>query len=1088
MSSYEQSEEDLFLKCLELPREERNRFIESACPNNPQLRESLIELIRSHEETEGFMDTLVDEDSALVAAHLQRVASSDEGPGDQIGRYRLEERIGEGAWGTVWIARQTEDIDRQVALKILKLGLDTKDFLIRFEAERQVLAMMDHPNIATIHDAGATEFGRPYLVMELVEGYPLLEYANENRLTIPERVELFIRVCKALDHAHSQEIIHRDIKPSNILVAESDEGPVPKVIDFGVAKTNQFRLGDKTQFTNIHTFIGTPLYSSPEQLEMLGEEVDGRSDVYSLGAVLYELLVGCSHFDGDRLTALGIDGFRTYVKEKDPPRPSLRFDSLSSEQKNGIAHSRDSTVARIQSQLKGDIDWVVMKCLEKDRDRRYETAATLALDLQAFLEFRPVSAAAPSIIYRTRKFLRRNASSKTAWTALPAAVLCFLAIGLYLESRNRTPIEFASPFALAIAEGNRSIAVLPFENLSSNDEDAFLADGFHSELTSALSGIRDIKTISLNSAIRYRDTNKSSKVIGEELGAITLLTGGVQRSGDQIRISVQLVDAIEDRNLWGETYTRQVSTASLFGIQSEISSAITRQLNAILTVEESNSFSKVPTQNFEALEAYFKGKELLSLVNRSDMPKAIGHFKRAIELDPEFTLAYVGLAHSYAEYRTTPELKLTVEQKDELLLAAANKAFVLDHGLPEVQVLQGTIHRMAKNYEAALAAYRKAIELNPNYAEAYYRLALYIWAEGWRLTVPELLEKYRVDDPVEAHRVATLEMIALLEKAVELDPTNPSYRRWLGHSYGDLDQKEEEIAQLRTAVEMNPNQARLHWLLGGRLGMYLGRYDEAMIYYRKSLALDQRSNGISLSIEGAFERMGDTEEAIRWRKRHMALAGSSSQTSEAKLMMLRGEEDTALGIYRDLLSKSKDGLRGPGRKNVLFDDLRKGQFQEARDRYFAALPELFEADVDIMDESGPFAKDQESFGQFAMELAPILIATGETEQAYRLMDETWIMYEHHPRGFISEQYEAMILALRGDKTGALAVIRKAVEEGFRIVSYFDDPRISFLRDEPDFIELHKFVKNDLAKQLANVRRMEANGEFEAIPPLSETSL
>jgi hypothetical protein len=263
VKKFSNAEEALFQKCLDLPSDKREAFIEATCHDNSDLKSSLLSLLHSHEASAGFMDSRPEKDTLEAKQKLKRIAPSDESPGDQIGRYQVLELLGEGSSGSVWMAQQTEDIDRRVALKILKLGMDTKEFLARFEAERQMLARMDHPNIARVLDAGATDYGRPYFVMDLVKGIPLLEYCDLKHLGIEERVRLCIKICHGLEHAHQKGIIHRDLKPSNILVGIQDDEPDPRIIDFGIAKTTSFRLTDKTLFTGIHTFLGTPVYSSP---------------------------------------------------------------------------------------------------------------------------------------------------------------------------------------------------------------------------------------------------------------------------------------------------------------------------------------------------------------------------------------------------------------------------------------------------------------------------------------------------------------------------------------------------------------------------------------------------------------------------------------------------------------------------------------------------------------------------------------------------------------------------------------------------------------------------------------------------------
>jgi WD40 repeat protein/serine/threonine protein kinase len=343
--------------------------------------------------------------------------------GQVIGHYKLLENVGEGGCGVVYVAEQTEPVRRRVALKVIKLGMDTKAVVARFEAERQALAMMDHPNIAKVLDAGSTGNGRPYFVMELVRGIRITDYCDQNCLSTQERLALFVQVCHAIQHAHQKGIIHRDIKPSNILVTLHDGVPVPKVIDFGIAKATEGRLTESTVYTQLHQLVGTPAYMSPEQAEMSGLDVDTRSDIYSLGVLLYELLTGRTPLDGEELASVGIDAMRRRLRETEPLRPSTRLAALGAEELTTTAKRRSADAPRLISLLKGDLDWVVMKCLEKDRTRRYATANGLASDLQRHLQHEPVVARPPSTVYRIEKFVRRNRVMVTAAAALVAVLV-----------------------------------------------------------------------------------------------------------------------------------------------------------------------------------------------------------------------------------------------------------------------------------------------------------------------------------------------------------------------------------------------------------------------------------------------------------------------------------------------------------------------------------------------------------------------------------------------------------------------------------------------------------------------------------------
>src|SRR5436190_3408555 len=375
----------------------RSVFLDGACLIDPALRDRVEALLAAHERPETLTPTQAD----IPAMKLEFVDAPDEAVGQKIGRYKLLERVGEGGCGVVYVAEQTEPVRRRVALKVIKLGMDTKQVVARFEAERQALAMMDHPNIAKVLDAGTTDVGRPFFVMELVRGIRITDHCDQAQLSTKERLDLFIKVCQAIQHAHQKGIIHRDIKPSNILVTLPDGVPVPKVIDFGIAKATEGRLTDNTVYTQLHQFIGTPAYMSPEQAEMSGLDIDTRSDIYSLGVLLYELLAGSTPFDAKELMASGIDAMRKTIREKEPVRPSTKLQTLvaadvrrlkipSSETPGSEEEVRASSrrLLRIKETitlLRGDLDWIVMKCLEKDRTRRYDTATGLAADLKRHL-------------------------------------------------------------------------------------------------------------------------------------------------------------------------------------------------------------------------------------------------------------------------------------------------------------------------------------------------------------------------------------------------------------------------------------------------------------------------------------------------------------------------------------------------------------------------------------------------------------------------------------------------------------------------------------------------------------------------------
>jgi eukaryotic-like serine/threonine-protein kinase len=468
------SEETIFSAALLRAPSERAAYLDQACAGDTALRQRVQDLLEAQPQLGSFMEDPLDRVDCGSHETLRVALATEEGPGTRIGRYKLLQKLGEGGCGVVYMAEQEEPVRRRVALKIIKLGMDTKQVIARFEAERQALALMDHPNIAKVLDAGATEIGRPFFVMELVRGIKITEFCDQNRLSTRERLNLFIQVCQAVQHAHQKGIIHRDLKPSNILVAICNPGSpgIPMIIDFGIAKATQGRLTDQTLFTAFEQFIGTPAYMSPEQALMTLLDVDTRSDIYSLGVLLYELLTGSTPFNSKELLEAGFEEMRRTICEKEPMRPSTRLSTLIAAEQTTAASFRATEPPKLIHLVRGDLDWIVMKCLEKDRARRYETANGLAADIERYLSNEPISARPPSRLYRFQKAWRRNQAIYSAGLAGAVALVLGTVTSLW-QARQATRASQAEHQARVSLDQERRNALA---NLHEARRIAYMAD------------------------------------------------------------------------------------------------------------------------------------------------------------------------------------------------------------------------------------------------------------------------------------------------------------------------------------------------------------------------------------------------------------------------------------------------------------------------------------------------------------------------------------------------------------------------------------------------------------------------------------
>jgi serine/threonine protein kinase len=531
------TDETLFAAALALPAADRPAFLAANCPD-PAVRKQVEELLAAAAASNPLDQRLPDLDR--TNPRPETVSEPTAAVGDRVGPYKLLEKIGEGGMGEVWVADQLEPIKRRVALKLIKPGMDSRSVLGRFEAERQALAVMDHPNIAMVLDAGTTTDGRPYFVMELVKGTPITEFADARKLTTQQRLELFVPVCQAIQHAHMKGIIHRDIKPSNVLVALHDETPVPKVIDFGVAKAVGQQLTEKTIYTGFGALVGTPAYMAPEQATFNQLDVDTRADVYALGVLLYELLAGSPPIERDRLKKAALDEVLRIVRDEEPPRPSARLST--SQAKASIAATRGSEPAKLSQLMKGELDWIVMKALEKDRTRRYESANGFAADVQRYLAGEQVQAVPPSVGYRVRKWWRKNRTAGLVACAF-AGLICGAATVAFLlaaqairaerravEERNTAEMERANALA---AQAEADAARLRAEAAAEAERAAReRADHFRRRAQDALKATADDMRLLFANGRRGELTADERRLVRSVAGRMRGFARQVEADGD----------------------------------------------------------------------------------------------------------------------------------------------------------------------------------------------------------------------------------------------------------------------------------------------------------------------------------------------------------------------------------------------------------------------------------------------------------------------------------------------------------------------------------------------------------------------------
>jgi serine/threonine protein kinase/Flp pilus assembly protein TadD len=721
------NEEALFNQLLASPPSARAALLEEACAGEPRLRRRLEVLLHAHEHPGSFLE------APALALGATTDEPMTERPGTVIGPYKLLEQIGEGGMGLVFVAEQQQPVRRKVALKVIKPGLDSKPVIARFEAERQALALMDHPHIAKVYDGGTTQTGRPYFVMELVKGTPITDYCDTHRLTTRDRLKLFLDVCHAIQHAHQKGIIHRDLKPSNVLVEIHDVRPVIKVIDFGIAKATGQQLTDQTLYTGIAQLIGTPLYMSPEQAGRSSLDVDTRSDVYSLGVLLYELLTGMTPFDSEALKQAGYDEMRRIIREDEPPRPSTRLNTLEAAVLSTVADKRGAEPRNLSTQLRGELDWIVMKALEKDRNRRYESASALVADVERYLHDEPVQACPPSAAYRLKKFARRNKAG-LATTGLVAAALVLGSGVSAWQAVEATAARRVADQRLAGEQQAHQDAIEQGQRAQENFQKAM--EAVHRMLTrvadeqvSAIPQMKEIRRRLLEDAIAfYTDLIALNPGDGQayfERGKVYhLLVKYDQAEADFLKA----IELEPERGEFHELLSHTLSNSRLWRVPSSSS----RDLQRIL-FHAKRAVELQPTEGThgwlanvyalwgytqEAAAEYRKAAEFapssagaykaLAAADRLDGNdrSALANLQQAVALAPSDAEVYLKLAETQCSLGDPQQALAAVNKGLGLSLVTSWQLYVLYE-------VRGNIHAIQENYALALLDYNKACEVDP---------------------------------------------------------------------------------------------------------------------------------------------------------------------------------------------------------------------------------------------------------------------------------------------------------------------------------------------------------------------------------------
>jgi serine/threonine protein kinase/Tfp pilus assembly protein PilF len=853
-------------RCMSSP-EERMAYLQKACGEDSDALRRLRDLLRVYDQENSFLES----PALVLGATVDEPVT--EKTGTVIGPYKLLEQIGEGGFGTVFMAEQQEPVRRKVALKVLKPGMDSRQVVARFEAERQALALMDHPHIAHVFDGGETPTGRPYFVMELVRGVPITDFCDQDRLGVRERLGLFAGVCDAVQHAHQKGVIHRDLKPSNVLVTRHDDKAVPKVIDFGIAKATGQQLTDKTLFTNFAQMIGTPLYMSPEQAQLSGLDVDTRSDVYSLGVLLYELLTGATPFDTERFKAAGYDEMRRIIREEEPPRPSTRL-STAGKAATTASANRGSDPRRLSRLFRGELDWVAMKALEKDRGRRYESASAFAADVRRYLADEPVQACPPSAVYRLRKFARR----RRVGLAIAGLILFFIAVvggGGGWVLRDRAAREEAA--AKERRERVQRLTARVEQMLEDLDR---LERGQKWPEAQAAAGRAEAALAGgeADDAVRRRvaDARRELAFVAEldRIRQERAATGQGRRLNNAGAARDYAV-AFRDYGVDVQALPAEEVVARLRG-----NAALAAPLGAALDdwVDARRCLGNDPS-SWKPLVAVARGLDPDPLRDRlraawgeprtPALQAELRQLAESIDVKSQSPATLIALAYTL-EWAQLADSALRTWQDGQY-------AYPGDFFL---NLQFGNLLNERKDHAGALRYYSVAVSLRPDSSVAHNNLGL------------ALDNQAKLD-----------EAVAEYHKAIERDPKYAPAHSNLGDALRDQGKLDEAVAECRTAIDYDPKLAPAHNNLGNALRDQ-GKLDEAVAEYRQAVALDPNDARVLNNFGYALHAQGKSDEALAEYRKAIALDPKVAKAHNNLGNALRdqGKLDEAVAEYRKAIA------------------------------------------------------------------------------------------------------------------------------------------------------------------------------------------